>query len=608
MRRSGLTRTSVYSQKLPNSYNSTDITDDQSIKTLPPSFDIMKKGKPFSLERPAFKMGTTSAIVDESKRTANLKNKRTGLGNNLIIRQSFETPSVLGRQATNFVLQELLDQQQQGVKVQLGDKTLNALFKLVTVDPEDKEWIAIYNTELTRLMGEGKSKEEAEEILKASPPLGRPQRPTTKMVNFASLVDITKPTSALSITEKLDALTVSLKSLVDLDLPKTLATLMSMITGIGSFTPEQCAKISALLDATKEIPADYTGYGFTHAIFSLDQYNAEIHNVNTFLGANIPLGLLPHRPVYSSGGSPIEWKQIPKTLREIHNAVDQNGNAIPTPNYEFYLYLPYRRIISRADALELVNNSGVDSGQLNGVDPPDGLSGESPHWLSNTEEATALTKKKTLESTEPDDDDETEIDPTSTPPPSSPLGGDPLDLGIDDPFMPPPPPRPPKEPIPGPPPTPTKSWEVGARIEPLDPWDFGAGILPMSSSDKFYPDAHAFYYARVSSAYARKFGVKLNVAKENVNKFWANIKKDKFEKQRWENARTGTDPDEGAEINRYYYLKNITAFGDQFPAGTPFEVKSNALTDQWKSLDKKEQDRWVRASFGVSSGSSSSKA
>lgn len=516
MRRSGLTRSSVYSQKLPDSYKSTDISDDSAIVTLPPSFDNLKKGKPYSIERPSFKMATANAIIDESKRTANLKNKRTGLGNNLIIRQSFLTPSVLGRQATDFALQELMEQQQQGIKVQLGDKTLGELFRLVTVDPDDKEWLAIYATELRRLMDDGKSEDEAKEILKVSPPLGRPQRPITKMVNFGSLVNLSKNSSSLSITEKLDALTVAVKSLSDLDLPTTLATIMTMITSIESFTPEQCAKITDILDSTKSIPVDYASYGFTHAIFSLDQYEAEEHRVNIFLGANIPSTLNSYKPVSGTGGFAVEWKQIRKTLKQVYNAVDQNGDPIPA-SYGYYLYLPYRQIISRKDAIDLVN-SGVDSGQLNGIDPPDPdpLVGGSPHWLSEAEEAEA-TKKKSLKSPEP-------------------LGGDPLSLDVDEPLDPTipvdpldpfksPPPKPPKEKVPVPPPTPTRPWEAGARI-------------PVATSTERKANNFQYYLAVNKSQYTMENpSLTPAVVKSNLTEIWNRFTKE--EKARWTDANNG---------------------------------------------------------------------
>ena len=514
MRRSGLTRTSVYSQKLPNSYKSTDISDDSAIVTLPPSFDIMKKGKPFIIERPAFKKGTASAIIDEGKRTANLQNNRSGLGNNLIIRQSFETPNVAPRQATAYALEELLAQQQQGIKVQLADKTLSDLFKLVTVDPEDKVWLSIYATEFKRLTDEGKSEDEAKEILKASPPLGRPQRPMTKMVNFGSVVDLSQK-SSLSLNEKLDALTVAISSLSALELPITLAKIMEMITGITSFTPAECAKISALLDATKAVPTDYAGYGLTHAIFSYDQYmSSDNALINTYLGANIPLGLKPHLPVFSSGGSPIEWKQIPKTLKLLHNAVDQDGNPIPS-SYQYYLNLPERRIMTRAETLDLVNISGIDSGRLNGENPPapDPSVGGSPHWLSESEEEIA-TKKKSLKSPELE---------LPEPEPVSPIIP-PLSLDVDEPFI-SPPPRPPKEKEPAPPATPTRPWEAGARIP------VATSTTRKANNFQYYLDVNKAQYTMENPSLTPA------VVKCNLTEIWNRFTKE--EKARWTDANNG---------------------------------------------------------------------
>jgi len=373
MRRSGLTRTSVYTKKLPDTYKSTDITDDSAIVTLPPSFDNLKKGKPYSIERPSFKMATANAIIDESKRTADLKNIRSGLGNNTLFRDSFRTPSVIGRQATDFALQELIDQQQQGIKVQLSDKTLNEMFQVATPDDKDVVWIAEYNR---RLAG-GETKEQ----LKDFPPYGRAQRTIFKSINFAQGVSLSETTSN-TVTEELGLLKAAVTAgSGSSDITDALAKIFKLTEKIDTFSTDNYNVLGEILNKMNVIspdPSVFFGAGY-HRLWDKDQYLNNQAKVVVFLTSNTAD---PKTPVIGEYDTTKAKSGYPATLQAMYTAlakdtrvpVYNSDGVIADPKYvayDWYLDVVDRKLITRDEAIALVSGSlNIDNGQLGGLDPP----------------------------------------------------------------------------------------------------------------------------------------------------------------------------------------------------------------------------------------------
>jgi len=380
IRRSGLTRSSVFSQKLPDTYKSTDVTDDKSLATLPPSFDIMKKGKPFNINRPQFKMGTPSAIIDESKRGVDISklNKRSGLGNNTILRDSFRTPDVIGRQPTDYALQEIIDRQQQGIKVQLADKTLQDMFQVKTVDPQDLDWIAEYN----RRIASGESKEQ----LKAFPPFGREQRVMFKRVNFGNGVSLSEA-SALSMSEEIkllrDAVTAGSGSS---DLVNIMAKVVELTTRIDTFTDENTKMLAQILNKVSAFSPDPTVHFGDRRLWS----KTEVENnplIIPFLFSNVPNAdhplLTSVEPVIQDGKGRIKIKKMLELLAvgtkvpvydstgKLAVPVTIAGVVRPYVGYANYLDISTRTVIPRDKAIALVSGSeNVDNGMLDGLPPP----------------------------------------------------------------------------------------------------------------------------------------------------------------------------------------------------------------------------------------------
>jgi hypothetical protein len=387
IRRSGLTRTGVFSQKLPDTYKSTDVTDDKSLASLAPSFVIMKKGNPFNIERPQFKRGSPSSIVDESKSTFNIAklNKRSGLGNNTILRDSFRTPDVLGRQPVDFALQELLDRQQQGIKVQLGDKTLQDLFQVKTVDPSDVVWIAEYN----RRLEAGETKEQ----LALSPPFGREQRVMFKKVNFGEGVSLSEK-SALSTSEELKLLRASISAgSGSSDLVESIAKLFELMEKIDTFTQENYITMQEILRKTNSIPSapeQFFGTAGYHRFWSIDQYRASEPKLMVYILTNSKTGD-PTRPILSISGTPISRAELVTILTPKRDVYDSDGNILSVNGNDFYLDINNLRVVERDFVVNAVNG-GEDSGQINGELPAlDKISG-SIRWLTTREEASVRSR------------------------------------------------------------------------------------------------------------------------------------------------------------------------------------------------------------------------
>jgi hypothetical protein len=330
-------------------------------------------------------MATANAIIDESKRTADLKNIRSGLGNNTLFRDSFRTPSVIGRQATDFALQELIDQQQQGIKVQLSDKTLNEMFQVATPDDKDVLWIAEYN----RRLGEGETKEQ----LKDFPPFGRAQRTIFKSINFGQGVSLSQTlaqASSKTITEQLtlikDAVTGGSSTS---DLPQIMAKIIELCQNFEAFTTDNDKMLAEILNASKVINPDpeiFFGTGKYHRIWS----RTEVRDSSTFIPfikANVPSTkhplLSPSEPVIGPSGR-ITLKRMLELLdsgasKPVYNSANQRavaeksiyGDMREYKAYNYYLDIDNRKLITRDEAIALVTSSlNVDNGLIDGLQAP----------------------------------------------------------------------------------------------------------------------------------------------------------------------------------------------------------------------------------------------
>ena len=149
-----------------------------------PSFIQQKKQQQavkskFSLKRPGFRPGNMNNEIKDEEVQMLSPNDRTGTGNRTITRTNFLAPQIKARQIISFEKLQARDIAEGGIKVQLGDKTLERLFKIQVDDPQDKSWIDEKNKRL-------KAGESEKDILE-KPPFGRPQRKINKMSNLGMI-------------------------------------------------------------------------------------------------------------------------------------------------------------------------------------------------------------------------------------------------------------------------------------------------------------------------------------------------------------------------------------------------------------------------------------
>lgn len=331
-------------------------------------FNRTRQGQPFSIQRPSFKSGTVVKPNIPVKRLDG--NDRDGMGNKRIVRNNFIAPQIRGREVLNFERLQATDIEQAGIKVQLGDKTIEKLFKVQVGDPTDITWLE----EKARRIAEG----ETEEQLKQNPPLGRPQRSINKMVNFGA--------QGLSVDDKIE----SIKAAVEQgnadnrnEMAQVIAQTALILGNIGNLRNITQTGMNNLRQAIRRmfVPKNWRAMGFTHRIFSLDQYKEQAGLINLFILSN--LSDLPgdrsfERPLisYDEQGNEIGRTDFVNMVQNLTSRL-KGGRRRPGR----YLDLQNKSIIPLNVAVNLVN-SGVDGGQLNGQNPPDGPPNNGA-WLPN---------------------------------------------------------------------------------------------------------------------------------------------------------------------------------------------------------------------------------
>ncbi len=239
IRRNGLTRKSNYYANAKDS----DCTKPETMELLPPTFNKIKTGTtPDDFRRPAFK----GIECSNKGKDADISSKRSGLGNNLLLRPSFSAPSIAPNVVVDYLLQAKIESQQQGMKVTLSDSTLTKLFEITTGDPDDVAWIAEYKRR--------KALGETDEYLKINPPLGRTQRVMKKMVNFAEASNLAN-ISSLSITEQLKTIATSITtSASSTEIKDALAKIFLILENSDTLTAENSKLLTQILNSSKSIP------------------------------------------------------------------------------------------------------------------------------------------------------------------------------------------------------------------------------------------------------------------------------------------------------------------------------------------------------------------
>jgi hypothetical protein len=153
-------------------------------------FNNVNVDKQFNWNRPAFRSGDRANVNNNVEMP---KNKRSGDGNRNMVRNNFISPPIRGREELDFEKLQAQDISEGGIKVQLGDKTIEQLFKIQVPDPTDIEWINEYNRRIAA--------NETPDDLAQMPPFGRPQRQVSQTKNFAQ--------QGMQLNERVDMLSAA---------------------------------------------------------------------------------------------------------------------------------------------------------------------------------------------------------------------------------------------------------------------------------------------------------------------------------------------------------------------------------------------------------------
>ena len=199
--------------------------------------------------RPSFRAGTRVFQSHDVKLPVDI---RSGLGNYHMVRENFIAPPIKPRMAVDFDKLNAQSLAADGIDVQLGDKTIEQLFKTYVKDKTDVEWTNEYNRR--KALGE-----TAQQLID-NPPFGREQRKVSKMTNFAE--------QAVDLDTKINRLGSSIKqgrdeSKLDMaNIAAEVARILGDIANLDAMTSAQLTAISAVINRLG-LPKSPQTAGFT---------------------------------------------------------------------------------------------------------------------------------------------------------------------------------------------------------------------------------------------------------------------------------------------------------------------------------------------------------
>jgi hypothetical protein len=239
-----------------------------------------------------------------------------------------------------------------GIKVQLGDKTIEKMFKIQMADKSDVTWLA----ERARRLAAG----ESEEQIANDPPFGRSQRKISTMRNFAA--------QGMSVDDKIETILAAVgqgNSDNRDDMAQVLAqtaTLLDSNVRLQAITRSGMSNLQTVITRLN-IPRGYKSAGFTQRLYNFDQYKDQAGLINLFLLSN-----LKGRDINTAILSiPEVGSNSPPVLRGLTDMRVLLSATAQRPGK--FLDLKNREVIPRSMAVSLAN-SGVDNGDLDGLPIP----------------------------------------------------------------------------------------------------------------------------------------------------------------------------------------------------------------------------------------------
>ena len=321
-----------------------------------PEFMKTRGGTAFNIARPSFKSGVIVSQEQLGSVPPLGPNARKGLGNRDITRNNYIAPQIRGREVLSFERLQAQDISEGGIKVQLGDKTIEKLFKIQVDDPTDVKWVE----EKMRRLAAGETPLQ----INANPPFGRPQRKVSRMTNFGAMGN-------LSIDDKMEQLQVAVyQGNADNrnEIAQIIANTAMLLGNVGQLQNMTQTGYNSLQQAIgrMNIPKNWRAMGFQHRYFTLQQYKLNAGLINLFLLSN--LNEYPDRTFLE----PIKSFYKGAMYFETFNIADLAVRMAKRQNQPSkILDLQTRSIYHFEDIVPLINE-GADDGLLNGQQPPSG--------------------------------------------------------------------------------------------------------------------------------------------------------------------------------------------------------------------------------------------
>ena len=283
---------------------------------------------------------------------------RTGR-NYEIMRTNFLASEIKGRNVVDFGVLEQQREQDEGIKVALGESTLQKLFQVQVDDPTDQAWI----TEKNRRLAAG----ETEAQIKASPPFGRPQRKVMKKLNFGA--------QGLDINDKIELSKNAILQGVNMNqaqlagITANLAQVLGDVQQLGAMSQAGFTNLQQTLNQLS-LPKSWQGAGFNHRFFTAQQYNKQAGLINLYLLSNLAKGRTLREPVVlypmNTDVTSPQNRSLPVLVSNIARNLQRSG-AKPGR----ILDLETKAIYQIQDVIFGVNQ-GLDGGKLNDQNPPQG--------------------------------------------------------------------------------------------------------------------------------------------------------------------------------------------------------------------------------------------
>lgn len=308
--------------------------------------------------RSNFKLNTVKLVQSKenvkqlNNRFNQIKNERSGVGNNNLERENFMTSPIRPRQV-NFDKIQALNTQNNGLVVSLSDKTLSELFSVKVPDPFDNSWLDEKRRLTAVYKASGLTDAQIEERFRLSPPLGREQRTISKKINLAqsNLSNEQKMREMLDEIKQGHAQNSADKAL----LAGQLSVILANVQAVDNFNQTEFKQVESLITQL-QIPKDHKALLGSPARFvDRDFYRANQGLINLLFMINVMKD--PNRPYnINNYNNPVRNDTVGERKEpyiKLNSFVSRIGNS-PTSTF---IDLHEMRLVNDPDMKLLIGNT-----------------------------------------------------------------------------------------------------------------------------------------------------------------------------------------------------------------------------------------------------------